>query len=547
MRKSGRDKRNYLIIGLCAVVVAMAVGFAAFSSQLNINGTSEVTGSWCVGFDTSKTTDYVATPGITGAAEPSASIAFDGISCGNANYKTGANLSASFKQPGDMVNYTLTIKNDSSVDAKIDSIVVGDKKINIEKTYTEGNIKFIIGMPLDTSLSSGESTTMNVKIQFQNDIDLTQNTINEVQNLSIKINASQDDGSGGMATVPVNECTFNGELIQGAEYVNGQYTYRYMQESAGSSWNNINDDGWGVSLTDKSSTSPVTSNLCTSINGKPIVSMNAMFSGAKATSIDTRSFDTSNVKNMNAMFSGCNSLTSLDLSTFDTSNVTTMDVMFNGCSGLTTLDVSNFETSNVTAMGAMFNGCSNLTTIDVSNFDISKVTNMGSMFGGCSSLKKANVDNFIINNIYAIGGIFSSDNALEEISARNWKIPQVFNVGFFNYMQISGNIKVIDVSNWDLSKTTNISNLFHSSSTIREIKGLNTWDTSNITDMSGLFTNDSALESLDLSSFNTSNVTNTSGMFYGLTLTQAYARTQADIDKFNASSGKPSTLTFVLK
>ena len=53
-------------------------------------------------------------------------------------------------------------------------------------------------------------------------------------------------------------CTFDGELVQGAEYVNGQYTYRYMQEvksvDTGLSWVNIEEDGWGVQLTDKTST-----------------------------------------------------------------------------------------------------------------------------------------------------------------------------------------------------------------------------------------------------------------------------------------------------
>ena len=48
MRQSERDKRTYLIIGLCAVLVVMVVGFAAFSSQLQINGTSNITSTWDV-------------------------------------------------------------------------------------------------------------------------------------------------------------------------------------------------------------------------------------------------------------------------------------------------------------------------------------------------------------------------------------------------------------------------------------------------------------------------------------------------------------------
>ena len=140
-------------------------------------------------------------------------------------------------------------------------------------------------------------------------------------------------------------CTFDGEMVQGAEYVNGQYTYRYMQEGDysefGLAWTNISDDGWGVQLTDKTSTDPVTSKLCTYINDKPIVSMSHMFYKSNATSLDLSSFDTSNVTNMSSMFAD---------------------------SKATILNVSNFVTSNVTDMGGMFAG-SYATSIDVSNFD----------------------------------------------------------------------------------------------------------------------------------------------------------------------------------
>lgn len=53
--------------------------------------------------------------------------------------------------------------------------------------------------------------------------------------------------------------------------------------------------------------------------------------------------------------------------------------------------------------------------------------------------------------------------------------------------------------------------------------------------------------SLDLSSFDTSKVTYMSSMFSSSKATTGYARTQTDANKFNASSGKPSTLTFIVK
>ena len=77
---------------------------------------------------------------------------------------------------------------------------------------------------------------------------------------------------------------------------------------------------------------------------------------------------------------------------------------------------------------------------------------------------------------------------------------------------------------------------------------LSNFDTSNVTDMSSMFYGCLNLKSLDLSSFDTSNVTNMSYMFYiCIRLSTAYARTQADADKFNSSGGKESNVYFIVK
>ena len=181
-------------------------------------------------------------------------------------------------------------------------------------------------------------------------------------------------------------CTFNGELKQGAEFVSGQYTYRYKQRKTDSSWNNISNDGWGVTLTNKNSTDAVTTKLCNSINGKPIVSMSYMFGKSNAVTIDTSSFDTSNVTDMSFMFNGSEAATIKGLKKFNTSKVTNMNGMFSATQ-LSTLDLSNFNTSNVTDMSKMFYNNKKLTTIYVSNnFVTSKVTNSTNMFKDSTKL-----------------------------------------------------------------------------------------------------------------------------------------------------------------
>ena len=213
-------------------------------------------------------------------------------------------------------------------------------------------------------------------------------------------------------------CTTTDTLTSGLKYVSGQYTYAYKQEgnnSSSLSWRNITTDGWGVQLTDRTSTDAVTSKVCTYIINKPITSMSIMFSYSQATTIDVSNFDTSNVTNMRAMFNGSQA-TTLDLSNFDTSNVTNMRYMFSG-SQATTIDLSNFDTSNVTDMQYMFYN-SQPTTLDLSNFNTSNVTNMDSMFSE-SQATTLDASNFDTSNVTNMSYMFSSMRNLKTIYVSN--------------------------------------------------------------------------------------------------------------------------------
>ena len=318
------------------------------------------------------------------------------------------------------------------------------RAVPISNTTTTGNIKGNI------SIEPGITQEYTVIVKFDNK--------NYPQNGNMNRTFTGKIGIQEYTAPEVVNCTFDGELTQGAEYVNGQYTYRYMQEGTGSvsglKWTNIKTDGWGVQLTDKKSTDAVTSEVCTYINDKPVVSMAYMFSNIKATSLDLSNFNTSKVTNMGMMFSNCQA-TSLDLSNFDTSNVTNMSSMFYE-SQATTLDVSNFDTSNVTDMYGMFS-YSQATTLDLSSFDTSKVTDMSSMFSGIKATS-LDLSSFNTSNVTYMDSMFSFAKA-----------------------------KTIDLSSFN---------------------------TSNVTGMDSMF-RESAATTLDLSSFNTSNVTNMSYMFYG--------------------------------
>ncbi|CDA60211.1 putative uncharacterized protein [Clostridium sp. CAG:524] len=349
-------------------------------------------------------------------------------------------------------------------------------------------------------------------------------------------------------------CTTTNTLTQGLKYVNGQYTYAYKQEGKNSSslsWRNITTDGWGVQLTDRTSTDAVTSSLCTYINNKPISSMSNMFVYSQATSINLSNFNTSKVTNMSAMFYKSQA-TTLDLSSFDTSNVTLMDFMFAYSqattldasklntsivknmsymfidSQATTLDLSNFDTSNVTNMYSMFEG-SQATTLDVSNFDTSKVTDMGWMFKGNKSTT-VDVSKFDTSNVTNMSNMFSNSQATT-LDVSNFNTSKVTNM---SYMFWNSKSTMLDVSNFNTSNVTNMSYMFwNSKSTMLDVSNFNT---SNVTNMSYMFSGSKAT-TLDLNNFDTSKVTNMSYMFSSSTnLKTIYVSNKFNTDKVTSST-----------
>ena len=305
-------------------------------------------------------------------------------------------------------------------------------------------------------------------------------------------------------------CTYDGELTQGATFTKGDFTYKYKQQGLhyydgdehAFMWSNMNEDGWGVAVTNRDSTNSIsTTDVCTYINNKPIISMSAMFAFSQSSNLDLLKLNTENIINMSYMFSESQA-TTLDLSNFDTSNVTNMSSMFQN-SQATTLELSNFDTSNVTDMSGMFNN-SQTTTLDVSKFDTSNVTNMSYMFQS-SKATTLDLSGFDTSNVTNMSGMF-----------------------------LSSKVTTLNLTNFNTSKVTDMSSMFQNSqATTLE---LSNFDTSNVTDMSWMFTNSKAT-TLDLRNFDTSKVTGMSRMFVGATnLKTIYVSNKFDVSKVTNST-----------
>ena len=315
-------------------------------------------------------------------------------------------------------------------------------------------------------------------------------------------------------------CTYDGEMTEGAEYVNGPYTYKYKQHMEYSEpmdqiyaeWTTLNADGWGVAMTKDATLENITEAPCTYINNKPIVSMSGMFiftNNENVKSIDLTGFNTSNVINMDAMFASYNITELIGLETLDTSNVTSMKSMFYKNKS-SKLDLSNFDTSKVTSMRRMFGEVGATEIIGLENLDTSSVTDMSQMFYAIET-KTLKLNNFNTSKVTTMYRMFYISDA-----------------------------DLIDVSNFNTSKVITMEEMFVVDGTKEnplEIVGLDSFDTSSVTTMYYMFSGYNGT-TLDLSSFDTSNVTNMGYMLYNMAnIKTIYASDKFDTSKATYSDG----------
>ncbi len=180
MRESARDKRNYIIAGLLLLTIFMAVGFAAFSTVLTINGTANIASSWSVQITNIRGVNYCIMDDAGGYTAPTSSSYKEEAQesayslqllpgettknietknmavaeptngceiCSEANTAydvtaptiTNNNLTATFHTglltPGDTRIYEVEVSNLGSVDAKVTSSITNNSTEAIIFTY----------------------------------------------------------------------------------------------------------------------------------------------------------------------------------------------------------------------------------------------------------------------------------------------------------------------------------------------------------------------------------------------------------------------------
>lgn len=208
-RKFNSTQRNYLIVGLCAILVIMGVGYAAFSSQLKITGTSNIDSTWDVQITDIQSSVVVGTP--TNQIEPT-------------HDKLSATFHTKLYKPNDTMKYDITVSNLGSLDAKLD-------KINVPENSSTAISYEVTGIKKGDLLKSNETALLTVTVKYNN---VTSQPSQEELNINFNITLEYSQAPNGYVP-PVTGMTSDdlkalavteGDGLYADEYESGRYIYK---------------------------------------------------------------------------------------------------------------------------------------------------------------------------------------------------------------------------------------------------------------------------------------------------------------------------------
>ena len=206
-KRLNKTQRNYIIAGLCMILVIMGVGYAAFQTQLKISGTSNITSNWSVKITNIQSKVVSGAP--TDAETP-------GYTDTTATFKTR------LTSPGDTMQYDVTVSNEGDIDAKLDKITVPES--------TNPAIGFeVSGIEEGSLLEAKQTAILTVTVKYN---DVTEQPSNLTADLEVTLDYSQAPEGyvppAPPATIGGQEVDIvsGGDGLYADEYESGRYIYR---------------------------------------------------------------------------------------------------------------------------------------------------------------------------------------------------------------------------------------------------------------------------------------------------------------------------------
>ena len=566
-----RKKRNIVIFSLVGILFLMVAGYAAFSTNLEIKGTSKVTSSWDIEITN------VNEASKTGQAE-NVNIYYD---------KLTASMEADLYDVGDSMEYDVTIENKGTLDAKLNDILT-----NIEKENNEAVLITFSGYTKGEILKANESKQVHVKIEYNPEytggetsseveinFDYVQNN-NETNPIESQYLITYDYSTNGGTNADIKEEYYGSGNEVNLENIAYKEGYTFV------GWNTDKDAEVGLeSLQVKENTTlyaiysktlKVTyekgENLkVTYEKGENIESIGKAEDSCNIYNNETSCEiilpeikvndesatvgwykDNENIGKPNDKYIINNDITLTAKAEFkpviqswSTSSTTDFHAAEYRTNIITATFVDNKDVpENAVAswdVSANKNG-SVMAWVIADEQDPTKYhlyiggtdgvianENSGYLFNDFANLRQIIFgDNFDTSNVTSMKYMFGSCSNLTELDINNFNTNNVTDMmGMFSHCS---SITILNLSNFDTSKVNTMNGMFSGCNNLVSLD-LSNFNTSNVTNMSFMFNSCTNLETLNISSFDTSNVIKMNYMFY-----YCKSLTELDVSSFDTSN-----------
>ena len=196
----------FLIIAL--VIFGMGIGYAAISTTLTIDGTSDIdSASWDVHFNNIRVTS-----GSVSATTPAISN------------NTSVSFSANLANPGDFYEFKIDVVNAGTLDAKLDGITILPNLTLQQTKYFYYTVTYEDGTSVDEndSLAAGVTETLLIHCEYLTQTDASLYPTDDM-NFDFSVSMTYVQGHGYTRTIVYT--TSSTELHLGEAIPNGVVTY----------------------------------------------------------------------------------------------------------------------------------------------------------------------------------------------------------------------------------------------------------------------------------------------------------------------------------